>query len=164
MSVRSLHTVLRPWTCRTCLQKSPQQLFSNARFGGRPANKFGYATSNGNPWAAKEVKAQHVQSIKKPVVEVEGITTGEAAPIAKGSAKRVSQTVKKAWKRYGLVQWRSKRRRRILVAVVLGSTLVAGAVAFGDEAAHIAGAARRTGRVVGTLAVCINEYDFSLFL
>jgi aarF domain-containing kinase len=40
--------------------------------------------------------------------------------------------------------------------VILG-LLGAGAFAFSDNVQHIYGAAQRSGRVVGTLAVCINE-------
>lgn len=40
-------------------------------------------------------------------------------------------------------------------------TVGAGALFFTDEIKHGYAAAERTGRVVSTLAVCINEYDFS---
>jgi aarF domain-containing kinase len=40
--------------------------------------------------------------------------------------------------------------------VILG-LLGGGAFAFSDDVKHIYGAVRRSGRVVGTLAVCINE-------
>lgn len=52
-----------------------------------------------------------------------------------------------------------RRGRKLLYtsAAVLG---IAGtAVAFNDDAKHIAGGAKRTGRVVGTLVVNINEYE-----
>jgi len=50
-----------------------------------------------------------------------------------------------------------KSRTRTLLSIVVGGGLVALVVAFNDDAQHIARAAQRTGRVVGTLAVCINE-------
>jgi aarF domain-containing kinase len=53
----------------------------------------------------------------------------------------------------------SKRKGRVLLAATggaLGVTATA-AVAFGDDVRHAYGAFERTGRVVGTLAVCINE-------
>jgi len=55
------------------------------------------------------------------------------------------------------VRPRSKAPRRLLItAAVLG--LGYGAVAFTEEGQFIWGAAQRTGRVVGTLIVCVNEY------
>jgi aarF domain-containing kinase len=50
------------------------------------------------------------------------------------------------------------RRKRVLLASVTGGGVVATAVAFNDEAKYVAGAAQRTGRVVSTLFICINEY------
>lgn len=57
------------------------------------------------------------------------------------------------------VKPKNKRRRRILLATtgIIG-TAAAGAVAISDEAKHYAAAAQRTGRVVTTLAICVNEY------
>jgi hypothetical protein len=52
---------------------------------------------------------------------------------------------------------RPKKKRRILVATASGGTVLAGVFALNDDARHIAGAAQRTGRVVSTLFVCINE-------
>lgn len=46
----------------------------------------------------------------------------------------------------------------MLYTGVAGLGIAATAVAFNDDAKHIAGAAQRTGRVVGTLFVNINEY------
>ncbi|KAA8649164.1 hypothetical protein EYZ11_012825 [Aspergillus tanneri] len=40
--------------------------------------------------------------------------------------------------------------------------MVIGAVAFSDDAQHLYRAAQRTGRVVSTLAVCINDYRITL--
>jgi aarF domain-containing kinase len=54
-------------------------------------------------------------------------------------------------------QRRSKRPRRVLYATATGVGLLAGAIAVSETARHYAEGARRTGRVVGTLAVCINE-------
>lgn len=48
------------------------------------------------------------------------------------------------------------QRNYVKYLVVLG-LLGVGAFAFSDNVKHIYGAARRSGRVVGTLAVCINE-------
>ncbi|KAL4964812.1 ABC1 kinase family protein [Aspergillus stella-maris] len=45
---------------------------------------------------------------------------------------------------------------------IVGGVLVVGAVTFSDDARHIYRAAARTGRVVGTLAVCINDYRVTL--
>lgn len=47
-------------------------------------------------------------------------------------------------------------RKPIKYLIVLG-LLGVGAVAFSDEVKHVYGAAARSGRVVGTLAVCMNE-------
>lgn len=40
---------------------------------------------------------------------------------------------------------------------IIGGVIAVGAVTFSDDARHIYRAAERSGRVVGTLAVCINE-------
>ncbi|KAL4873134.1 hypothetical protein BDV12DRAFT_182400 [Aspergillus spectabilis] len=45
---------------------------------------------------------------------------------------------------------------------VIGGTIVVGALAFSDDVRHLYRAAERTGRVVGTLAVCINDYRVTL--
>ena len=51
---------------------------------------------------------------------------------------------------------RPKRRRVVLAAA--GGALALSALPFGVDAKHVYGAVERTGRVVSTLAVCINEY------
>jgi aarF domain-containing kinase len=51
-------------------------------------------------------------------------------------------------------QW---SRRRILKYAVIAGVAGAAAVTLSDDAKHLYRAAQRTGRVVGTLAVCINE-------
>ncbi|KAL4983597.1 ABC1 family-domain-containing protein [Aspergillus falconensis] len=70
-----------------------------------------------------------------------------AQQTAGGSGKQ-SQTAQsgKKWIKYGIV----------------GGTIVVGAVAFSDDVRHIYHAAARTARVVGTLAVCINDYRVTL--
>lgn len=56
---------------------------------------------------------------------------------------------------------RPKRRRVVLAAA--GGALALSALPFGDDAKHAYNAVERTGRVVSTLAVCMNEYvNFSL--
>ncbi|KAJ5673953.1 hypothetical protein N7462_009392 [Penicillium macrosclerotiorum] len=52
-------------------------------------------------------------------------------------------------------------RRAIKYLIVLGA-LAVGALAFSDNVKHVYGAAKRSGRVVGTLAVCINDYRVTL--
>lgn len=52
---------------------------------------------------------------------------------------------------------RSKNKRKVILAAAGGATGV-GAFAFTDDVRHSYQAVERTGRVVGTLAVCINEY------
>lgn len=52
---------------------------------------------------------------------------------------------------------RNGRRRGILLAAT-GGALGAGAFAFTDDVKHGYAAAERTGRVVSTLAVCMNEW------
>ncbi|GAA82597.1 ubiquinone biosynthesis protein [Aspergillus luchuensis IFO 4308] len=61
-------------------------------------------------------------------------------------------------KRSGSGQSRSKA----IKYAVIGGTLVVGAVVFSDQVQHFYRAAARTGRVVGTLAVCINDYRVTL--
>ncbi|KOC18320.1 ubiquinone biosynthesis protein [Aspergillus flavus AF70] len=53
-------------------------------------------------------------------------------------------------------------RRKVITYTVVGGTIVIGVVAFSDNAQHLYRAAARTGRVVGTLAVCINDYRVTL--
>jgi len=61
------------------------------------------------------------------------------------------------------VRSRSKTPRRLLItAAVLA--LGSGAVAFTEQGQFLWGAAQRTGRVVGTLAVCVNEYVVFAFV
>lgn len=50
----------------------------------------------------------------------------------------------------------SQSKKPIVLLVVLG-LLGVGAAVYSEELKHGYGAARRSGRVVGTLAVCINE-------
>ncbi|OQE21069.1 hypothetical protein PENSTE_c012G09192 [Penicillium steckii] len=51
--------------------------------------------------------------------------------------------------------------KRIALLIVLGLAGI-GAVFYSEELQHGYGAARRSGRVVGTLAVCINDYRVTL--
>lgn len=51
----------------------------------------------------------------------------------------------------------SRRNRRVILAAA-GGSLGIGALAFTDDIKHTYKAAERTGRVVSTLALCINEY------
>ncbi|KAL3481579.1 ABC1-domain-containing protein [Aspergillus californicus] len=53
-------------------------------------------------------------------------------------------------------------RRAWMKYAVVGGTVVVGAVAFSDDARHLYRAVERTARVVGTLAVCINDYRVTL--
>ena len=57
----------------------------------------------------------------------------------------------------GQTAGRPRRRGRVVLAVATGG-LGLGAIAFQDEAKHVYKAVQRTGRVAGTLALCINEY------
>lgn len=52
----------------------------------------------------------------------------------------------------------SASQRSVIRWFLIGSILGLGAVTFSDQAEHAFQAAKRSGRVVGTLAVCINEY------
>lgn len=49
------------------------------------------------------------------------------------------------------------RSRKVIVYLIALGVLGAGAVAYSDQIKHGYQAARRSGRVVGTLALCINE-------
>jgi aarF domain-containing kinase len=49
------------------------------------------------------------------------------------------------------------RRNVILAAAATGGGIAATAVAFAEPVQHAYEAAERTGRVVGTLLVCVNE-------
>ncbi|KAJ5081520.1 hypothetical protein NUU61_009784 [Penicillium alfredii] len=56
----------------------------------------------------------------------------------------------------------SQPRRKAVKYVVVGGALAVAAVAFSDQGKHAYRAAERSGRVVGTLAVCINDYRITL--
>ncbi|KAL4763224.1 ABC1 kinase family protein [Aspergillus foveolatus] len=56
----------------------------------------------------------------------------------------------------------SKSRNKWTKYGIIGGTIVAGGVVVSDDIRHIYHAAARTGRVVGTLAVCINDYRVTL--
>lgn len=51
----------------------------------------------------------------------------------------------------------SKRSRKTALYAATGGTLAIVGFTFSDDVKHAYAAARRTGRVVATLAVCINE-------
>ena len=54
---------------------------------------------------------------------------------------------------------KAKRRRRVLLATTgVTAAVGAGTIAVSDEAKHYAAAIQRTGRVVTTLAICVNEF------
>jgi aarF domain-containing kinase len=58
-----------------------------------------------------------------------------------------------------------KRRRRVLLATTgVTAAVGAGAIAVGDEAKHYAAAIQRTGRVITTLAICVNELVSALYI
>ena len=57
----------------------------------------------------------------------------------------------------GFPKSKSRGKGRVLLAAGSALGVSTAAVAFGDDVRHAYGAAERTGRVVGTLAVCINE-------
>ncbi|KAL4809073.1 ABC1 family-domain-containing protein [Aspergillus unguis] len=56
----------------------------------------------------------------------------------------------------------TKSPRNKWIKYGIAGVIVAGAVTFSDDARHLYRAAARTGRVVGTLAVCINDYRVTL--
>src|SRR5450432_4038927 len=58
---------------------------------------------------------------------------------------------------------RSRRWRNVILAAA-GGTVGVGALALSDDVKHGYNAVCRSGRVVGTLAVCINEYVSTLSL
>ncbi|KAJ5608285.1 hypothetical protein N7537_004904 [Penicillium hordei] len=56
----------------------------------------------------------------------------------------------------------SASQRSVIKWFLIGSILGLGTVTFSDQAEHAFQAAKRSGRVVGTLAVCINDYRVTL--
>jgi aarF domain-containing kinase len=58
-------------------------------------------------------------------------------------------------------QYGKKRKRRVMLAAA-GGALGVTTVAFTDDVRHAYGAVERTGRVVSTLTVCINDYRATL--
>jgi hypothetical protein len=174
MSLRTLFPLVRPWTCRTCLQRStgasPLLWGKRVTDGFNGEKRFGraeYATGpKGNPWIPQKVKKEkarpppaQTQSTEKSVLEAVGITetTAKTSP---GATKGQSHNGRKDGRPKSAPK--PKRRRRLLIASGSGVVIVAAAVAFNDEAKHLAVAVKRTSRVVGTLGVCINEYVTSL--
>ena len=57
----------------------------------------------------------------------------------------------------GLISGSGRLQRKVVKYLIALGIVGLGAVAYFDELKHAYGAARRSGRVVGTLAVCINE-------
>ncbi|CAG8082916.1 unnamed protein product [Penicillium olsonii] len=53
-------------------------------------------------------------------------------------------------------------QRKLIKWLAIAGVVGIGAVAFSEQAGHAFGAAKRSGRVVGTLAVCINDYRVTL--
>ncbi|KKK13912.1 hypothetical protein P175DRAFT_0487784 [Aspergillus ochraceoroseus IBT 24754] len=53
-------------------------------------------------------------------------------------------------------------QRKWIKYAVIGGAAAVGAVAFSDQVQHFYRAAQRTGRVVGALVVCINDYRVTL--
>jgi len=51
----------------------------------------------------------------------------------------------------------SKRKNGAVLLAATGGALSVSAIAFTDDVKHAYEAVERTGRVIGTLAVCINE-------
>lgn len=82
--------------------------------------------------------------------------------LLQGKGSRIGDQVRgyaRRSKTYGNANWksaRSRKRGRVLVAAT-GGALGVTAVAFTDDVRHAYEAVERTGRVVSTLAVCINE-------
>ncbi|KAL2867874.1 ABC1 kinase family protein [Aspergillus lucknowensis] len=72
-------------------------------------------------------------------------STSQQAAGGQGGHSGAGQSGKK-WIKYG----------------VIGGVVLVGAVTFSSDARHLYRAAERTGRVVGTLAVCINDYRVTL--
>ncbi|KAL3437710.1 ABC1 family-domain-containing protein [Aspergillus tetrazonus] len=56
----------------------------------------------------------------------------------------------------------SQSRNKWIKYGIIGGIIVVGGVVVSDDIRHIYHAAARTGRVVGTLAVCINDYRVTL--
>ncbi|KAJ5445145.1 hypothetical protein N7491_001227 [Penicillium cf. griseofulvum] len=56
----------------------------------------------------------------------------------------------------------NESQRSVIKWFLIGSIFGLGAVTFSDQAQHAFQAAKRSGRVVGTLAVCINDYRVTL--
>lgn len=55
-----------------------------------------------------------------------------------------------------------RSRRRLLKYAIIAGVVGATTVTLSDDVRHLYRAAQRTGRVVGTLAVCINDYRVTL--
>ncbi|KAL4755204.1 hypothetical protein BDW72DRAFT_164350 [Aspergillus terricola var. indicus] len=56
----------------------------------------------------------------------------------------------------------SQSRKKWIKYGIIGGTILVGGVVVSDDVRHIYHAAARTGRVVGTLTVCINDYRVTL--
>ncbi|KAL4927220.1 ABC1 kinase family protein [Aspergillus undulatus] len=100
---------------------------------------FGLHRSNPVTVAPRDSRAFFTQSYRLSEAQQTANGKGEQSGTGSGSSG------KKRFK-YGLI----------------GGVVLVGTVTFSDDARHIYRAAARTGRVVGTLAVCINDYRVAL--
>lgn len=57
----------------------------------------------------------------------------------------------------GAGQSQGRGNKKALKYAIVGGVLGVGVIVYWDEVQHLYRAAARTGRVVGALAVCINE-------
>ncbi|TVY51322.1 ABC1 family protein MCP2-like [Lachnellula cervina] len=63
---------------------------------------------------------------------------------------------------YGYERPPTRRKRQVLLAVAATGTVGVTALAFGDDVRHAVQGMERTGRVITTLAVCVNDYRTTL--
>ncbi|TVY89717.1 ABC1 family protein-like protein [Lachnellula willkommii] len=63
---------------------------------------------------------------------------------------------------YGYQRPPTRRKRQVLLAVAATGTVGATALAFSDDVRHAVQGIERTGRVITTLGVCVNDYRTTL--
>lgn len=101
-----------------------------------------WCAGSAKSWSTRQNWATSISSSSKRAFATTSRLLSADAPSLKSNASEVKSS--------------PANRNYIKYLVILG-LLGGGAFAFSDDVKHIYGAVRRSGRVVGTLAVCINE-------
>ncbi|KAJ5474639.1 hypothetical protein N7475_004205 [Penicillium sp. IBT 31633x] len=123
---------------------SPFSLASNSLL--RPSLSF--SGSNTSSWSCLQPSRVSISTASRRFL------SARASPLLAAETEGQYKSDKKS---------NTTRSQRITIKwFIIGSILGLGAVTFSDQAQHAYEAAKRSGRVVGALAVCINDYRVTL--